>query len=94
VTYQYSGLIQVRFELSNLAQHRRLGPTLVLRFLDFLTQMKPLIPGYDGCVVEPKPGQFLQRRSRLLAQPKVWAYPLNKRTFGPAIKNFITATLK
>jgi hypothetical protein len=56
--------------------------------------MKPLIPGYDGYVVEPKPGQFLQRRSRLLAQPKVWAYPLNKRTFGPAIKIFITDALK
>lgn len=86
------GIMNARFELSDLPDHRTTGPTLVLRFLDYLTRVEPLLPGYEGGLLYPKPGYLLQRRPRLHLQPKVWSYPLNARRYGAVLGDFITTT--
>lgn len=86
------GLVKARWELSDLPEHKSRGPTLVLRILDVVTEIKNLIPGYDGGLVKPEPGHLFQRRPRIYSDPKVWAYPLNQRVNGAILKDFIAAT--
>ena len=83
--------MRVRFELSHLPEHKS-GPTLVLRFLDYISRIERLLPDYEGILLFPKPGDLLQRRPRLHLQPKVWTYPLNERKYGTVLKDFVTTT--
>jgi hypothetical protein len=82
----------VRFELSQLPEHERFGPAVVLRFLGYTSEAKRLLPSYESHLLHPMPGDLLHRLPRLYLQPKVWCYPLNKRRYGPILKDFIATT--
>ncbi|KAF8960822.1 hypothetical protein BDZ97DRAFT_1832024 [Flammula alnicola] len=84
----YTGRAMVRFELSTLPEHAELGPTLVLRFLELLTQIQCTIPDYDNAVVAPQVGSLYTVRRRRKGYV-TWFYPLNQRCYGPVIRSFI-----
>jgi hypothetical protein len=59
------GSIKVRFELSNLPEHKELGPTLVIRVLDVVEPIT-IDPLYYGKTIPPVPvlGTLLHRTGR------------------------------
>ncbi|KAF8192971.1 hypothetical protein BJ912DRAFT_251788 [Pholiota molesta] len=68
--YPLTGSIKVQFELSNLPEHKELGPTLVVRVLDVVEPIAvprhyksvPLVP-------VPVPGMLLQRKAHGWRRP-------------------------
>ncbi|KAF8200139.1 hypothetical protein BJ912DRAFT_622850 [Pholiota molesta] len=72
--FPLTGIIKVQFELSNLREHKKLGPTLVIRVLDVINPIA-VLPGYDTVPLPPMPvpGTLLHRlfhgRLRVVAIP-------------------------
>jgi hypothetical protein len=60
----YVGSIKVQFEVSDLAEHRELGPTLVIRVLEVIDSIvvDPLYTG-DRIPPIPVPGTLLLRNA-------------------------------
>jgi len=56
--------MKARFELSHLPEHKTSAPTLVLRFLEYISRIERLLPDYEGSLLYPEPGHLLQRRAR------------------------------
>jgi hypothetical protein len=58
---RFVGTIKAQFELSNLPEHKKLGPTLVVRVLDVGDPIAAH-PRYEGVPPVPVPGTLLQRK--------------------------------
>jgi len=70
----YTGVAQVRFELSTLPEHKDL-PTLVLRLLKVLSPLQPAVENPESLFPMPKEGELFQRFTRS-GRPRPWSYPL------------------
>ncbi|KAF8974297.1 hypothetical protein BDZ97DRAFT_1911497 [Flammula alnicola] len=85
----YTGLVRVRFELSTLPEHVKLGPTLLLRILDIVKPVQCVIEGYDNYIAFPKAGAFVSKMYRTTGQYQPWCYPLNSRLLGKAFYTLV-----
>ncbi|KAF9552445.1 hypothetical protein CPC08DRAFT_714603 [Agrocybe pediades] len=74
----YLGKVRAQFVLSDLPVHRH-NPSVLLRFLDILTPIRPSIPEATRLVGEPKVGEYLRRNG------KVWSYSLKETVNGRQI---------
>ncbi|KAF9528772.1 hypothetical protein CPB83DRAFT_853726 [Crepidotus variabilis] len=90
----FKGRSWVRFEVSDLPEHAKRGPCLVLRFLQCTTPLTPSTQNYTGMMIPPQEGELYQRRVSLTSSkaPAVWCYPLQKRKYGDIWKTFIAST--
>ncbi|KJA26689.1 hypothetical protein HYPSUDRAFT_213236 [Hypholoma sublateritium FD-334 SS-4] len=76
----YTGIIKARFELSDLPEHEKHGPTLVLRILDILQPVRPVSRWYNGRLPSPTPGALFQHYRQGTHQP--WFLPVKKLGTG------------
>ncbi|CAA7268993.1 unnamed protein product [Cyclocybe aegerita] len=87
-----AGFVRARLELSTLPEHSG-SPVLVLRILELLEPVQPLIPNPEDRIPMPQAGSLFHRLDSG-HKPVPWVYPLNERASGDAFKRFIATCEK
>lgn len=67
-----TGSILARFEISELPEHTKLGPCLIVKCLEIVEPVECIVPSYDGHVRQPTPGAYM------MCGGKIWRFPLKR----------------
>ncbi|KJA17117.1 hypothetical protein HYPSUDRAFT_1044507 [Hypholoma sublateritium FD-334 SS-4] len=62
--FPYTGRLWACFEISKMPEHAKKGPCLLLRCLEIVQPIECVVPGYDGHVYPPSPGEYVMRNGR------------------------------
>ncbi|KAF9481915.1 hypothetical protein BDN70DRAFT_919478 [Pholiota conissans] len=73
--YTYSGVLKLRLEMSTFAEHKKLGPTLVLKVLDIVKPIELLVPHPFGRI-KAEPGDYFYRTAR--GKLGMWNFQLSR----------------